>query len=47
VHMLENNGFLLKTMGLLSNVFYTTSHMIYFDYKVYAFYQNKTSHVLQ
>jgi len=46
--MLENNGFFGKTMGVLgkqcffkSNVFYTTSHMIYFDYKAYAFYQNK------
>jgi len=26
--------------------FDTTSHMIYFDYKAYAFYQNKTVHVL-
>ena len=35
--MLENNVFFVwKTMG-----FYTTSHMIYFDYKAYAFYQNK------
>jgi len=47
--MLENNGFLGKTMGFWgkqcvffkSNVFDTTSHMIYFDYKAYAFYQNK------
>jgi len=31
----ENNVF-LKAM-----FFYTTSHMIYFDYKGYAFYQNK------
>jgi len=44
--MLENNGFLGKTMGFLSNVFYTTSHMIYVDYKAYAFYQIKTIHVL-
>jgi len=43
--MLENNGFFGKTMGFLgetmfflkSNVFDTTSHMIYFDYKAYAF----------
>jgi len=48
--MLENNGFFGKTMVfwennvfffLKSNVFDTTSHIIYFDYKAYAFYQNK------
>ena len=47
--MLENNGFFgkqwvfWKTMGFLkkSNVFDTTSHMIYFEYKACAFYQNK------
>ena len=47
--MLKNNGFYGKTMGFFekqcfifkSNVFDTTSHMIYFDYKAYAFYQNK------
>ena len=32
----ENNVFLKKAM-----FFDTTSHMIYFDYKAYAFYQNK------
>jgi len=32
----ENNVFFVK-----SNVFDMTSHMIYFDYKAYAFYQNK------
>jgi len=26
-----------------SNVFDTTSHMIYFDYKAYAFYQNNNT----
>ena len=31
----ENNGY-FKAM-----FFNTTSHMIYFDYKAYAFYQNK------
>jgi len=52
VHMLENNGFFGKTMGFFwktmgffflkkSNVFDTTLHIIYFDYKAYAFYQNK------
>jgi len=48
VHMLENNGFFGKTMGFLGKqccflkqCFYTISHMIYFDYKAYAFYQNK------
>jgi len=49
VHMLENNGFLGKTMGFGGKqcffkkqcFFDTTSHMIYFDYKAYAFYQNK------
>jgi len=32
-----------KTMGFkkTNNVFDTTSHIIYFDYKAYAFYQNK------
>ena len=48
--MLENNGFFGKTMGffwennvfLKSNVFDTsTSHMIWFNYKAYTFYQNK------
>jgi len=50
--MLENNGFYGKTVGFggkqcflviffKNNVFDTTSHMIYFDYKAYAFYQNK------
>jgi len=34
---LENNGFFF----LKSDVFDTTSHMIYFDYKAYAYYQNK------
>jgi len=51
VHMLENNEFFGKTMGfwgkqcccfLKAMFFDTTSHMIYFDYKAYAFYQNKT-----
>jgi len=49
----QNNGIkectCWKTMGFWgkqcfsfkSNVFDTTSHMIYFDYKTYAFYQNK------
>jgi len=41
VHMFENNAVFWKTMGFLSNVFDTTSHMIYFDYKAYAFYENK------
>jgi len=48
VHMLENNGFFGKTMDFSGKTmffkamfFYTTSHMIYFDYKAYAFYQNK------
>jgi len=44
--MLENNGFFGKTMGFGENnvVFFkamffdTTSHMIYFDYKAYAFH---------
>ena len=49
VHMLENNGFFGKTMGFggkqccfffKAMFFDTTSHMIYFDYKAYAFYQN-------
>jgi len=52
--MLENNGFYGKTVFFWgennfffkNNVFDTTSHMIYFDYKAYAFYQNKTIHVL-
>ena len=47
--MLENNGFYGKTVGFLgkqffflkNNVFDTTSHMIYFDYKAYVLYQNK------
>ena len=47
--MLENNEFYGKTVGfwgkqccLFKTVFFdTTSHMIYFDYKAYAFYQNK------
>ena len=47
--MLENNGFFRKTMGFFGKqcccfvkamFFDTTSHMIYFDYKAYAFYQN-------
>ena len=33
---LEINGVFLKAM-----FFDTTSHIIYFDYKTYAFYQNK------
>ena len=44
VHMLENNGFFWKTMGFFKAMFFDmTSHMIYFDYKAYAFYQNKYS----
>jgi len=46
--MLENNGVFFgkqwgfwKTMFLKAMFFDTTSHMIYFDYKAYAFYQNK------
>jgi len=41
--MLENNGFFLENnrFYLKSNVFDTTSHMIYIEYKAYAFYQNK------
>ena len=44
-------GFYGKTVGFfgkqcLKKCFDTTSHMIYFDYKAYAFYQNKTIHVL-
>jgi len=40
--MLENNGFFGKQWVFLKrNVFDTTSHMIYFDYKANAFYQNK------
>jgi len=48
--MLENNGFYGKSVGFWENYvlfikktmfFDTTSHMIYFDYKAYAFYQNK------
>ena len=46
--MLENNGFFRKTMGFFGKqccfvkamFFDTTSQMIYFDYKAYAFYQN-------
>jgi len=38
----QNNGIkkctCWKTMVLSSNYFNTTSHMIYFDYKAYAFY---------
>ena len=41
-------GFITKTMGFLGKqwvfkamFFDMTSHMIYFDYKAYAFYQNK------
>jgi len=41
VHIFENNAFFRKTMGFLSNVLDTTSNMIYFVYKAYAFYQNK------
>jgi len=34
--MLENNGFLGKTIVFLKAMFFdTTSHMIYFDYKAY------------
>ena len=41
--MLENNGFLGKTMGFFGNAMFfdTNSRIIYFDYKAYAFYQNK------
>ena len=48
--MLENNGvFFLKTMFFCvkqcffkkAMFFDTTSHVIYFDYKAYAFYRNK------
>jgi len=46
--MLENNGIWGKTMGFMGkqcffekHCFFTTSHMIGFDYKAYAFYQNK------
>ena len=49
--MLENNGFFWKTMGFWGKqclflffkamFFDTTSNMIYFDNKAYAFYQNK------
>jgi len=56
VHMLENIDVFWKTMGFLGKqccfflkamFFYTTSHMIYFDYKAYAFYQNTVKlHVL-
>ena len=44
--MLENNGLFWKTMGFLKKAmfFYTTSHMIYFDYKAYACYQNKKNY---
>jgi len=48
--MLGNSGLFWKTMGFFKKkamFFYTTSHMIYFDYKAYACYQNKkTIHVL-
>ena len=37
----ENNVVVFK-----SNVFDTTSQMIYFDYKAYAFYQNKKKYSL-
>ena len=39
----ENNGFFWgkQCFFFKSNIFDTTSHMIYFDYKAYAFYQNK------
>ena len=44
---LVNNWFLENNCVFESNIFYTTSHMIYFDYKAYACYQNKkTIHVL-
>ena len=47
MHMLENNAFfVVKNNGFLSNVFHATSHMIYFDYKVYAFYPKKLFNVL-
>ena len=40
--MLENNGFFGKTMFFLKAMFFdTTSHVIYFNYKAYAFYQNE------
>jgi len=48
--MMENNGFFFGKQWFFgeNNVFFkkalffdTTSHMIYFDYKAYAFYQNK------
>jgi len=41
VHMLENNGVFGKQCFLKAMIFGTTSHMIYYDYKAYAFYQNK------
>ena len=42
--MLENNGFLGKQWVLKKALFFdTTSHVIYFDYKTYAFYQNKNN----
>ena len=51
--MLENNGFFWKNNGVSGKTMFfkamffdTTSHMIYFDYKAYAFYQNKTINVL-
>ena len=38
----ENNGVFWKTMNFFKAMFFdTTSHMIHFDYKAYAFYQNK------
>ena len=38
----ENNGFWGKQCFFKKQCFLdTTSHMIYFDYKAYAFYQNK------
>jgi len=47
--MLENNVFFWNTMGFLGEkcvfkamVFDTTPHVIYFDYRAYAFYQNKS-----
>jgi len=40
-HIGKQCVFFLKTMGFKAMFFDTTSHMIYFDYKAYAFYQNK------
>jgi len=38
----ENNVFFLENNGFFKAMFFdTTSHIIYFDYKAYAFYQNK------